>query len=322
MLRDYTLINATRGVIPMSEKYIQKMFPALGTVNSVTVYGEKGEEAPEQIKEMVLELHRRLSVFDPGSEISQINRMAGICPVAVSQSTVAILGLAAQYAARTEGAFDVTAGAMSGLWREAIRTHRLPDRADIARCRALCGIDGLELDSKGCTAFLRRRGMTLDLGGIAKGWAADEARRILTESGAERALINFGGTVLSVGGTVDAGIQDPFQRTGISFGHLPLCGKAAVTSGFNERYFVSGGKRYHHIIDPRTGKPSGSGLASVTLTGESAAALDALSTAIFILGAEKGLPLLRESGTDAVFITDSGIISVTPGLAGQFAIGA
>lgn len=304
----------------MKATSVQKLFPALGTVNSVTAYGKDASEAVERVKEKVLELHGLWSVFDQESRISEINRLAGESPVRVDHDTFEILDLAKEYAAETEGAFDITYGPLSSLWCKAIRSHTPPDRHEISELRKSCGIDGLVLDETERTAYLKHRGMSVDLGGIAKGWAADEAGRILREYDIEHAQINFGGTVVSIGMRSNVGIQDPFQQTGVSFGHLPLTDMAAVTSGSNERYFVYGGKRYHHIIDPRTGWPSCSGLASVTLIGSNAASLDAMATGVFILGAEKSLPLLKRHKIEAVFVTDDGEVQVTPGLTGQFSM--
>jgi thiamine biosynthesis lipoprotein len=119
------------------------------------------------------------TVFDQKSRISEINRLAGESPVRVDRNTFEILSLAKRYAAETYGAFDITYGPLSSLWRKAIRSHTLPDRREILELRKSCGIDGLVLDETESTAYLKHRGMSIDLGGIAKGWAADEAGRIM-----------------------------------------------------------------------------------------------------------------------------------------------
>lgn len=174
------------------------------------------------------------------------------------------------------------------------------------------------LDDEAQTAELRRFGQSLDLGAIAKGYAADEVRRILTEGGITGALVNLGGTVSVIGEGKHVGIQHPDRMTGIPMGRVLLADACAVTSGDYERYYEVDGTRYHHILDPRTGYPSRSGLRSVTLIGSSALALDALSTAVFVLGAEKGLPLIQQAGYQAVFVTDALDVFCTDGLRGNF----
>ena len=304
----------------MKEPCLQKQFPALGTVHCITVYGKHSAAAAELVKARILELHRHWSVFDPDSEISALNCAAGLRPVAVSKDTLAVLNLAVQCAAETNGAFDITAGALSRLWRSAICERRMPSAQQIRQGRRLCGINDLVLNEKEQTAFLRRKGMSVDLGGIAKGFAADEAQRILTSCGVERAMLNLGGTVFPMGRPAVVGIQDPFQTTGTALGSLLVQGQAAVTSGSNERCFLFEGKRYHHIADPRTGWPADAALAAVTLLGTNAALLDALATGAFILGASNSLPLFKKHNIEAVFVTDSGSVQITPGLQGRFSL--
>lgn len=162
----------------------------------------------------------------------------------------------------------------------------------------------------------------MDLGGIVKGYAADEARRMLQAYGAQNARINFGGTVVAIGRVQNIGIQNPFQKTGIPMACIPLKNKAIVTSGSYEQCFFHQGQRFHHIIDPRTGKPSCSGLLSVSLIGDEAVTLDALATGICCLGAEAGMPIVRRYGISAIFVTDHGGVHITPDLQGQISFAA
>lgn len=302
----------------MGEKVLQKMFPAFGTVNSITLYGSVDPEIAEQVKKRVLGMHRRFSFFEPGSDIFRINEQAGMEPASVHQDTFFVLSHALAFGRETEGAFDITSGAAGQLWREAIRSAQIPSRVDIAGCCRLKGMADLVLDETARTAFLRRNGQKIDLGGIAKGYAADEAVRILKKNKVQNALINFGGTVVAVGRMREIGIQNPFQKNGQSMADIMVENKAIVTSGTYERGFFFGGRRYHHIIDPHTGWPADSGLLSVTLIGPSAMELDALATGICVLGEERSLPLLEKYGIEAVFISDGGEIKITRGLQGKF----
>lgn len=302
----------------MREKVLQKIFPAFGTVNSVTLYGSFDPETAQQIKKRALELHRLFSYFEQGSDIFRINEQAGMEPVPVRQDTLSVLSHALVYGRETQGAFDITAGAAARLWRDAIRSAQIPSEPEIAGCRSLSSLDDLILDEAAETAFLRRRGQQVDLGGIAKGYAADESVRLLKDYKVNKALVNFGGTVIATGGEQRVGVQHPYQKNGESVADIIVENKAVVTSGTYERGFRSDGRRYHHIIDPRTGWPADSGLLSVTLIGDSAMELDALATGICVLGEEGGLPLLKKHGIEAVLIRDDGEIRITPGLQGKF----
>lgn len=302
----------------MGEKVLQKIFPAFGTANSITLYGSVGPEIAEQVKKRVLGMHRRFSFFEPGSDIFRINEQAGMEPASVHQDTFFVLSHALAFGRETEGAFDITSGAAGQLWREAIRSAQIPSKVDIAGCCSLRGMADLVLDETARTAFLRKNGQKIDLGGIAKGYAADEAVKILKKNKVQNALVNFGGTVVAVGRIREIGIQNPFQKNGQSMAGIMVENRAVVTSGTYERGFFFGGRRYHHIIDPRTGWPADAGLLSVTLIGPSAMELDALATGICVLGEERSLPLLEKYGIEAVFISDGGKIKITRGLQGKF----
>lgn len=218
---------------------LQKIFPALGTVNHITVYGTCSRSVLEDAKRHVLELHQRCSIFDPNSENSLVNQSAGKRPAAVSEETLSLLVLAQEYASVTNGTFDVTAGAMSRLWKNAIQLSRMPPQTEIALCKAKCGFQNLRLDRMSGTAFLTQEGMQIDLGGIAKGYAADEVRRILQEQGVKSAQINFGGTVVVWGQPQHIGIQNPFQKTGSPMADLLVENKVIVTSGVYEQCFFT-----------------------------------------------------------------------------------
>lgn len=302
----------------MRGKVLQKIFPALGTVNTITLYDSFAPEIAEQVKKRVLDLHRRFSIFEQGSDIFRINEQAGIKTVPVHQDTFFVLIHALAYGRETQGAFDITSGAASRLWRDAVRSVQIPSESDIAGCRSLSGLADLILDKADGTAFLRRNGQQIDLGGIAKGYAADEAVRILRKHKVHNALINFGGTVFAMGREQKIGIQNPFQKSGVSMADIMVKNRAVVTSGSYERGFLFEGVRYHHIVDPRTGWPADSGLLSVTLIGDSAMELDALATGICVLGEKKGLPLLERRGIEAVFISNDGEVKITHGLHGNF----
>lgn len=296
---------------------IKKMFLGFGTLNSVCVFDDCDLSILESVKRYMLQMHHTFSFFDPESDVYQINQQAGIHPVPVCEDTFRLLSLAISYSRETNGAFDVTAGSMSELWRNAIRSAHLPSEEQITSSQMLCDINKLELDKVRSTAFLREKGMKLDLGGIAKGYAADKVRTFLLSKGIQNAQINFGGTVVVIGKRQKVGIQNPYKKTGIPMADISLENKAIVTSGSYERCFLYKGKRVHHIIDPRSGRPACSGLLSVSLIGENATLLDALATGICCLGQKAALPILNKYGISAVFVTDDGRVQVTPELQGE-----
>lgn len=178
------------------------------------------------------------------------------------------------YGWETQGVFDITSSAASRLWRKAVRSAQIPSESDIAGCCSLSGLADLILNKADGTAFLRRNSQQIDLGGIAKGYAADEAVRILKKYKGHNAFINFGGTVVVLGREQKIGVQNPFQKSGVSMADIMVKNKAVVTSGSYEHGFFFEGVRYHHIIDLRTGWPADSGLLSVTLIGDSTMELD------------------------------------------------
>ena len=297
---------------------LEKIIPAMGTVHTITIFDAEGPGAANDARAYLMGLHAAWTCFRADSLISQINHGAGREPVAADRDTFEILRLAQRYSRLTEGAFDVTVGPLADLWRKAMYDKLLP--ADEAVWQALELVDwrDLLLDEAAQTIRLRRPGQRIDLGGIAKGYAVDGLCRRLKARGVHRALLDLGGTVATVGCRLPIGIRDPFRPDGAPMATLMLEDRVAVTSGVYERFACLGGRQYHHIIDPRTGYPSNSGLVSVTLVGENGTALDALATAALILGPQKSMPLLTRQGMDAVFVTDQGQVLMTKGLKKEF----
>jgi len=265
----------------------------------------RAADALERAERRVLELDEALSAFRPESEVSLLNASAGCKEVSVGLDTMFLLKESKRYSELTDGAFSVTTRPLSALWELNARCGAVPSRAEIEQAMLLICDGDIALDDEAGTAMLKRFGQAVDFGGIAKGYAADEVRRILLEGGVTSALINLGGTVISLGRERSVGIQHPDRCTGIAMGRVTMLDNCAVTSGDYERYYEVEGVRYHHILDPRTGYPSRSNLRSVTLIGESAMELDALSTAIFALGAEEGLPLAERAGVESVVVTNA-----------------
>ncbi len=297
-----------------------RIFRALGTLNTIRAYGGALAGALERAEKRVLELDDALSVFKPESDIARLNAAAGQRSVRVGKDALQLLAAAKRFSRLTDGAFSVTTRPLSALWSLHAGRGTVPDKVPIERALELADDEGIVLNEADKTAMLARRGQAADLGGLAKGYAADEVRRILTDGGVTDAMINLGGTVCVVGHGRSVGIQHPDRCTGIPLGKLTLQNRAIVTSGDYERYYEVDDVRYHHILDPRTGYPAQSGLRSVSVIGEDATALDALSTAIFVLGAKKGALLAAACGVELVLVTQEMNVYCSDALRGIFSL--
>lgn len=314
--------HKVKSIMRVNMKIVKEIF-ALGTANTITLKTDDGkkEKALEtlgEIRNFLLDLDDRLSCFKKGSEISRAADAAGKGYSGVSEDTLKLIKKAMEYGYLSKGAFDITAGPLTELWRRAAGEGKLPDPAEIEAARQLVGFRDIQIAEVPAGIRLKREGMSIDLGGIAKGYAADAAAEMLERYGFRTALINFGGTVRVLGGCETIGIQSPEGKKGEIIGTLLLNDMAAVTSGIYERYFVKDGKAFHHIIDVRTGWPSESEVASVTVIGKKAMDLDALATSVLLLGLEEGSALVRKTGAEAVFAAKDGKIYITSGLKNNF----
>ncbi|MGQ9780107.1 MAG: FAD:protein FMN transferase [Bacillota bacterium] len=289
-----------------------------GTFIEVTAYGPHARAGVAAAFAAMRAVAEKIDPNRPTSDLARLNRAAGKSPVRVSSTTMSLLRLAKKWYARTGGAFDVTVGPLVSLWGfdPGGRPH-LPKQAAIAAARKLVGSGDLLLDERHNTVFLRRPGMAVDLGGMAKGYAVDRAYEALRKAGVRAALINAGGSSIRALGRPPGrdswriAIAHP-RREGQFLRFLSLApGEAMGTSADNQRFFVAGGRRYHHLFDPSTGYPAtGSVLCSVVV--KDAVTADVLSTACFIKGPAAGLILARSLGAAALFYTPEGKTVTTP----------
>lgn len=308
------------GTIP---KAADRVFYGLGTINSIRIFGDDPLEAVQEAEGRVAEIENRMSVFKQDSDIGLLNRKSGTGFQKLHRDTFGLLEKSVWFGNFTHGAFDITSRPLSELWGINRRGSFVPSEAAIQRLLPLVDYKSLRLDPEISGAFLGKAGQSIDLGGIAKGYAADEVRRILLEHGIRNAMVNLGGNVVAVGNRPDGspwrvGIQNPLEPTGTYLGILTVSDSSVVTSGSNERFFIKDGVRYHHILDPRTGRPAQSSLLSVTVVCPCSADADALATACFVLGVEKSLPLLEQADAQAVFLSDDLTVRVTEGMQNQF----
>jgi thiamine biosynthesis lipoprotein len=269
-----------------------------------------------------------LSVWKPESDIVRLNAAAGRQPVPVSPETREVLRIARQVSEWTDGAFDVTFGALTGLWKfdAQDKDGSVPDPREVAARLPLVNYRALVVDDRAGTAFLRKAGMKVHLGGIGKGFAVDRGVAILRSHGLRDFMIQAGGD-LYVGGFKDGqpwriGIRDPTGSADQVFATLQLTDGTSSTSGDYERFFIKDGRRYHHILDLSTGEPARQS-RSVTLVTNKAVIADALAKGVFILGPVRGLALVeRIPDVEAVIVGANNEVVVSSGLKGKVAIAA
>lgn len=275
-------------------------------------------EDDKVLKEALDECARYEKLFSrtiQGSDIWRINEESG--PVQVSPETIEMLTDALEVSKASGGAFDVTVEPETKLWDFSGETEKLPGAAALKEAATHVDYRKLVIES---SAVELPDDMGLDLGGIAKGYIADRLNEFLREKGVKSALINLGGNVLTVGrrATDDApwvvGIQDPKAENGANKLTLKAEDLSVVTSGNYERFFILDGVRYHHLLNPATGWPVNEGLDSVTILSKSSAMGDALSTASYVLGLDKGMELIKQyDGVDAIFVNSDGSVVMTDG---------
>src|ERR1035437_2782488 len=295
-----------------SKQPVSRTWTCMGTFASLTVAAE--EEAAlgtaAALAEATLrDLDNRLSIFKPDSEISRLNQSAGASPVQVSGQTEEVLRLSWHYADATGGAFDLTVAPLMRFWgfNKGPSLAAVPDRATIASVLKRVGYHHLSQSNQ--TAFLDQEGMGVDLGGIGEGYAVDVCYQALMTNAVRNLMVNLGGTIRCRGSAAPGrpwsiGVRDPFNKDKI-IGTLHLAdGMAVATSGDYEKFVVIEGKRYTHIMDPRTGWPV-EGVASVTVIATNAAEADAMAVGIFVLGLKESQPVLeRMPNCQVIFIPD------------------
>ena len=255
------------------------------------------------------------------SDVIRINENVGNKPVVVSADTINIIQRSQYYADLSGGAFDITIGPVMDVWGFGKSGQNVPTDEEIKKALSLVDYRKVVLESTSSTVFLSEPDMSLDLSGVAKGYATDMAVKALRELGVKHAIINAGGNVYALGGKPDGspwriGVQDPRGDKGI-IAILSLKNAAAVTSGDYQRYFEQGGVLYHHIVDPSTGQPARD-LMQTTVVAESAADADILSTLLFVLGPQQGMNFAEGlPGTGAIFVSSDKKLSFTDNLSEQ-----
>lgn len=298
---------------------------AMGTGVEITLTGENEELAQKAALQAFQEIKRIEYLMSPwieSGDVTRINRSAGNNGVRLSPETVEVLKRAQEVSILSEGAFDITVGPLVQLWRKARERGMPPDIEEVKENLNLVNFRDLKIQYGG-NVSLGKKGMSIDLGGIAKGYAVDRAFELLKGLGYRNLVVNAGGD-LRVGGSKmegpwSIGIQHPRDPEKI-MARISLSDTAIATSGDYEKFFIHQGKRYHHILNPKNGFPA-EGCQSVTVLHKEGITADALATAIFVLGLEKGYALCQKlEGVECLIVDKEGKVTLSPGLKGRISL--
>ena len=282
---------------------------AMNTQITITAKGLGSKKAVEEAVKEVKRLDRLMSVTVKDSDVYKINNTAPYTAVKVSDEVYSLIELALEVSRKTDGAFDITINPLSELWNISGENPIVPSEADIADCLNLVDYKCIELDSKNKTVMLKSDGMSITLGAIAKGYAADRVKDILKDYGIKDGVIDLGGNVYILGKNKTVGIQTPFKKRGEYYKVCKVSDTSVVTSGSYERYFEQDGAFYHHILDPKTGYPATGGFSSCTVICENSALADALSTAAFVAGRNKAQDIAKDYGVHIIGYTMDGKVA-------------
>lgn len=335
----YCLLFTAYACTPQKDKIYRKskiLMDTIITISAVSDSSDKAEMAIDKAFSEIEKIDKLVNFFSDKSEVSEINKNAGQKPVKVSYETFEVLERAIYASEKTNGAFDVTIGPEISLWD--FHNKIKPEDKEIKKRLPLVNYNALILNKKIPSVYLKKRGMLIDPGGMAKGYAADRAVEVMKKNGIKSGLVAIAGDIKTFGIKPDGkpwriGIRNPRATPpapslvkggegGLSdeiMATMEMTDMAISTSGDYERYFIIEGKRYHHILNPKTGYPA-DGCQSVSVIAKDGAITDPFSTAIFILGHGKGLKLLEEMGLDGIIVDKDGKIYTTSNLRGKIEI--
>ena len=268
---------------------------AMNTTVSITARGRSPEAALEAAVSEIKRIDSLMSTTSPTSDIYRINNAEAGEFVQISKEAYELIELSIEVSQASGGSFDITVNPLVELWDISSDNPEIPTESRIEDALSRVDYRNILLRSEDSSVALKEDGMSITLGAVAKGYAADRVAGILKSHGIEDAIVDLGGNIYALG-TKTIGLQTPFASRGEYFEKCTVTDKSVVTSGPYERYFEKDGEIYHHIIDPKTGYPSQSGLKSVSVISENSALADALSTALFAAGEDAAEGVLAEFG--------------------------
>lgn len=318
----FALINKNE----TSEKeLVEKTNYIMGTVINLTMYDDVDEEIFEGAFDVIRDIEKKMSLQIDTSELNEINKNGYDNFVEVSDETSFVIEKGIDYSQISQGYFDITIGPAVKLWGIGSKDAKVPSDDDLKV--ALSKVDYRDVEIEDKKVKLNSQGMIVDLGGIAKGFAADKVVDYLKSNGIEKAIVDLGGNIYTLGSKEDdspwtIGIQNPYNEArGDFLGSLSVEDKSVVTSGVYERYLEEDNKKYHHILDPFKGYPVDNELMSVTIVSDKSLDGDALSTAVFALGVDEGSKLVKSlDDVEAIFVTKDKEVFLTDQLKSDFKI--
>ena len=304
--------------VAFSQQIFKKEQSLLGSPFEITVVATDSVQAKLYTDLAISEVKRienLVSDWIPTTQISQVNQNAGIKPIKVDQEVFDLVERAIKISKLTSGAFDISYASMDKIWKFDGSMKQMPTEEAIKKSVEKVGYQNIILNPKDKTIFLKNKGMKLGLGGIAQGYIADKIKEVLQEKRCTSGLVNVSGDINTWGKQPNGepwsvGIINPMNKNKV-FATFILDDSAVETSGSYEKFVVFNGKRYSHIIDPRTGYPA-SGIVSVSVFAKQTELADALATGIFVLGIEVGLDLVNQlNGIDCIIVDDKGGVHVS-----------
>ena len=296
----------------------------MGTVVKVTIYDSNDPKILDKAFDRVREIEKSVSINDSGTILDEVNAYSGLSPVVVDEDTFNIVEKGIKYSDLSNGLFDITIGPLVKLWSIGLPEARVPSQEEIQEVLGYINYKDIELNESDNSIFLKKPNMIIDLGGIAKGYTADEVSKVLTENNVDSAIIDLGGNVYTHGTKINGdnwnvGIQNPDSSRGDILGSIKVNNKSIVTSGTYERFIEKDGVKYHHILDPKTGYPYSNNISGISIISDKSIDGDALSTSVFAMGVEKGLEFVEsQPDIDAIFITNDKKIYLSSGMKDLF----
>ncbi|MEQ5789621.1 FAD:protein FMN transferase [Muricauda sp. NFXS6] len=300
---------------------VKRTLKLMGTRFEITVVAPNEEIGYINIDEAVSEIERvekLISSWDKDSETTLINKNAGIKPVKVNRELLNLIERSIKISEITDGAFDITYASMDNIWKFDGTMDKVPTEAEIKNSVSKVGFKKIQLDAENQTVYLPEKGMKIGFGAIGKGYAADRAKELLVSKDVKGGIINASGDLTTWGTKVTGekwlvGIANPLSKDKV-FSWLPIIESSVATSGNYEKYIELDGKKYSHIMDPRTGYPT-RGINSVSIFAKQAELCDALATAVFTMGRDVGLHMINQiDGVEAVVVDSENKVHKSSGI--------
>ena len=318
MKKQLILLLLATQTFSFGQQIFKKKQSLLGSPFEITVVAKdsvQGNLFSDLAITEVRRIENLISDWIPTSQISKVNHNAGISPIKVDKEVYDLVDRATKISKLTSGAFDISYASMDRIWKFDGSMKEMPTPEEIRKSVEKVGYQNIILNPKDTTIFLKNKGMKLGLGGIGQGYIADKIKVLLQEKGCNSGLVNVSGDINTWGKQPNGnlwtvGIVNPMNKNKV-FATFPLDDSAVETSGSYEKYVTFNGKRYSHIIDPRTGYPA-TGIISVSVFAKQTELADALATGIFVMGVEVGLDLVNQlKGIGCIIVDDKGGIHVS-----------